>query len=79
MKTKIILSLVSLFGLLLVIAWMANWFEARVTPATIGIHNESASNLIKPELRIVPSIEPVPGTITAREATDVSSRILAQI
>lgn len=79
MKTKIILSLVSLFGLLLVIAWMANLFEARVTPATIGIHNEGASNLIKPELRIVPSIEPVPGTITAREATDVSSRILAQI
>ncbi|MCB1645163.1 MAG: efflux RND transporter periplasmic adaptor subunit [Pseudomonadales bacterium] len=76
---KYLLPGLALFMLGLVIAWMANLFNTRVEPGLTTVTPEALSQAVTVELERIPVIETIPGTITAKQATDISSRILARI
>ena len=79
MKTKFIIPAACILGLALAVAWMANIFNDRVPPGTV----ESAAQAVGDAVPVVTGeimiVEPVPGTIVAKQATDISSRILARV
>lgn len=74
------LPLAAIAGLLLVIAWMAGAFrdkvEPGVAPAGSGQPPAGAAAVMAEEVELT---EPVPATISARQATTISSRIIARI
>lgn len=77
--TKIVLPVLAIVALLLVVAWMAGAFKQKVqpgsTPAT-SIAREQAFTATLSEQAI---FEAVPASIEAKQATIMSSRILARI
>ena len=79
MNKKLASVILSSVGLLLVIAWMADLFEDRIEPGVIESSPASAEQGIPAQLQPVAVTESVPGTIVAREATDISSRMMARI
>ena len=84
MNKKIVIPALSVIALGFVIAWMANLFNDRTEPGVVqpdrslsdGSKREKAVAVI---LREVPIFEAVPGTVIAKQATVISSRILARI
>jgi len=84
MKTRMktwLLPLLAIVVLLLIIAWMAGVFRNRVEPGTLdspptGVTTEGAFEVVAQEVQ---AVEAVPATIGARQATTISSRILARI
>jgi RND family efflux transporter MFP subunit len=76
---KWLLPLFALVMLLLIIAWMAGSFRARIAPGLQTIESvpgEAPVAVIRKEVQIT---EPVPANIGARQATTISSRTLARI
>lgn len=71
--------LITVVGLLLVVAWMAGVFSSRVEPGLLERSNNKtvASYSVMPSSK--PNIESIPAGIKAREATLISSQILARI
>lgn len=76
---KIVLPLVAISVLLLMVAWMADAFKVRVEPGTSPIAEVRSDDLVKVVRHQKMLFEPVPATIEAKQATIVSSRILARI
>lgn len=72
--------LIAIAALLVVIAWMAGAFRDAIPP---GIADEPRrpppEGLLTVETTVAPLTETVPATISARQATTVSSRIIARI
>jgi RND family efflux transporter MFP subunit len=66
-------------GLLLVVAWMAGMFTSQVAPGLLDRTKDSALSIYKVELSTMPIVESIPAGIKAREATLLSSQILARI
>ncbi len=65
--------------LVLLVAWMAGLFRERLTP---GLEEQQAAGpepvyIVEPE--VVPVSEPVAGSVEAKQATIVSSRIMSRI
>ncbi len=79
MKNKLVTPVLSVLGLLVVIAWMANLFSDRVQPGLVPQPVAQEGEAVTVQTRMITPSEPVPGTIIARQATDISSRILARI
>jgi RND family efflux transporter MFP subunit len=79
MTKKILLPAISFIALGLVIAWMANLFNDRTEPGVSEQTDGYVGEATLVILQDVPIIEAVPGTIIAKQATDISSRILARI
>lgn len=76
---KLMLSLVALAGLLLVVAWMAGYFRPRIAPGLSLQQVADSGNSIPVVQDTVAVTESVPASIEAREATIISSRLLARI
>jgi membrane fusion protein (multidrug efflux system) len=78
---KSLLPLIAVLALLAVIAWMAGAFRDKVEPAVLAGGQDIAKpdNAFTVEETEVMTSEPVPATIGARQATTISSRIIARI
>jgi RND family efflux transporter MFP subunit len=76
---KFILPVLGLISLALAITWMANLFNDRIEPALVTPNHTTSYDAIVAHTEQVPLTEKVPGTVTAKQATDISSRILARI
>ena len=76
---KIIMPLVAISLLLLMVAWMAGAFKEKIEPGVsveAALQNTDTVAVIK---RNTPRFEPVPASIEAKQATVISSRMLARI
>ncbi|WP_299074330.1 efflux RND transporter periplasmic adaptor subunit [uncultured Paraglaciecola sp.] len=71
--------IIAMTGLLLVVAWMAGLFTHKVAPATLQHSASSNLNSFTVSYTTEPVFESIPASIKAREATLVSSQILARI
>ncbi len=78
---KWLLPIFAILALLLIIAWMAGAFRARVAPDVLPVRAGAAilNDAFTVERIEVAVTEPVPATIGARQATTISSRIIARI
>jgi RND family efflux transporter MFP subunit len=65
--------------LLLIVAWMAGSFRDKISPGLLTPETDVVAEAITVETVAVDVTEPVPATIGARQATTISSRILARI
>lgn len=78
---KILIPIIAIAILLLMVAWLAGEFNEKVTPA----FNNSQENQPAPQKSLTVSIteeaifEGVAASITAKQATEISSRLLARI
>ena len=72
--------LVAIAALLLIIAWMAGAFRDKVQPGTSdSAGGAPPAGSVTVSAEDVELTEPVPATISARQATTISSRIIARI
>jgi membrane fusion protein, multidrug efflux system len=71
----------AVLALLLMVAWMAGMFHAKVPPDVLPTANPTSAPVgaFTVELTEVAATEAVPATIGARQATTVSSRVMARI
>lgn len=78
---KWLLPLFALLALLLMIGWMAGMFHPKVEPGLVpgAAQSEIPAGAFTVEKVAVDATEPVPATIGARQATTISSRIIARI
>tara|TARA_R110000772_G_scaffold236733_1_gene348483 strand:- start:36771 stop:37832 length:1062 start_codon:yes stop_codon:yes gene_type:complete len=65
--------------LVLLVSWMAGVFDKRLAPGLAPPPAEPAQAAYLVELEEVPVAEPVPGSVEAKQATLISSRIMARI
>ncbi|MDP5063271.1 MAG: efflux RND transporter periplasmic adaptor subunit [Haliea sp.] len=64
--------------LVLLVAWMAGVFDQRLAPGLAPQPGEQAA-VYRVTVETVPVSEPVPGSVEAKQATLISSRIMARI
>ncbi len=76
---KYILPIAAIALLLLMVAWMAGFFTEKIIPGKNPTDKVDESNAITVALVNIQRFEPVPATIQAKQATIISSRILARI
>jgi RND family efflux transporter MFP subunit len=71
----------AVLALLLMVAWMAGAFHAKVSPGVlpVAVPTEVPPGAFTVELIEVPATEAVPATIGARQTTTISSRVIARI
>lgn len=69
----------TILGLLVVVAWMAGVFTSQVAPGLIEHLDDKALVSYKVQYITQPRLESIPAGIKAREATLLSSQILARI
>lgn len=82
MNTKFktwLVPLLAILLLMLLIAWMAGAFQQKIQPSVLATERFEADNLLIVQATETAVIEPVPATIGARQATTISSRIMARI
>lgn len=79
MIKRLLVPVISALGLLLIIGWMANIFNDRVVPGLEHPASNLEGDAMPVILKKIPIVEPVPGTIVAKQSTNISSRILARI
>lgn len=65
--------------LALMVLWMAGTFDTRIAPGTHVTETHERQPTIEVSLRQQDLFEPVPASIEAKQATVISSRIMAQI
>jgi RND family efflux transporter MFP subunit len=65
--------------LLVGVAWMAGMFNEKIPPGLASIADEQGQEMVLAERREVQLLEAVPGTLAAKQATLVSSRVMARI
>lgn len=76
---KWVIPLFTVAGLLLVVAWMAGVFTSQVAPGLLDRPKDNVLTSYTVNLISQPKVESIPAGIKAREATLVSSQILARI
>ena len=76
---KLIIPLSAIVLLLLIIAWMAGAFRAKIEPGLDTPEPAGSTDAVAVVREEVMTVETVPASVGAREATTVSSRTLARI
>ena len=71
--------LASIAVLMLMVGWMAGLFTDKITPGTTPILKVDSSQAIAVVKLDQPSFEPAPASIQAKQASVISSRILARV
>jgi len=74
-----LIPLLAILLLMLLIAWMAGAFQEKIQPGVLATEPYAADNMLIVQATETAVIEPVPATIGARQATTISSRIMARI
>lgn len=78
-QMKIIVPIITISGLLLMVAWMAGAFNSKLAPGNITAEYIGVKDVIAVERREQLIFEAVPASIEAKQSTIISSRILARI
>ena len=65
--------------LLVAVAWMAGMFTEKISPGLATAENTRGQQAVLAEQREIQLLEAVPGTLAAKQATLVSSRVMARI
>ena len=76
---KIALPVLALVALLLLVAWMSGAFTKKIPAGSDSAQLHESTGAIAVQRRMQPLYEFVPASIEARQATTISSRILARI
>ncbi len=76
---KLILPLLTVLGLLLVVAWMAGTFSDKIEPDLAPAGEGSSAAAVPVVAELSAYSEPVPASVEAKETTLISSRLLARI
>ena len=76
---KLLIPGLSLLLLGLIVAWMADLFNDRIEPGLAPAARISSNDAVPVGSMVIPMLEKVAGTISVKQATDISSRILARI
>ncbi|MCB1841908.1 MAG: efflux RND transporter periplasmic adaptor subunit [Halioglobus sp.] len=74
-----LLPVAAIAALLLMVAWMAGSFDTRVPPARAAPASAAPEDAVAVVERRLALFEAVPATVEAKEATMISSRLLARI
>jgi RND family efflux transporter MFP subunit len=78
-KGGLLLPISAIIILLLLVAVMAGYFKDKIEPGLAQQPAVDTSTAVAAEVSTVPFTEPVPASVEAREATIISSRLLARI
>lgn len=76
---KIATPIFTIFVLLLLVAWMAGAFREKIQPGVVNAEYVTSREVVAVTRRQQPVYESVPAGIEAKQATTISSRILARI
>ena len=76
---KIGIPLVAILLLLAMVAWMAGFFSDKIAPGMNSIAAPGDTDTVTARRAEVQVIEPVPASVEAKQATIISSRIMARI
>lgn len=76
---KLLLPLLAILVLLLMVAYMAGYFSERIEPGLAEAPGLQSSSAVPAVLEHMAVTEPVPASVEAKEATIISSRLLARI
>lgn len=76
---KLLLPLLAILVLLLMVAYMAGYFSERIEPGLAEAPGLQSSDAVPAVLERMAVTEPVPASVEAKEATIISSRLLARI
>ena len=76
---KIAVPIITIFVLVLLVAWMSGAFTEKVRPGSVSTQSESSTDTVAVTRQQRPIYESVPAGIEAKQATIISSRILARI
>ena len=76
---KITLPLVTLAGLLLSVAWLAGLFDVKVSPSIAEREVKKFNDIYTITPKIQKVFEPIAASVTAKQASIISSRLLARI
>ncbi|MBL4679527.1 MAG: efflux RND transporter periplasmic adaptor subunit [Pseudomonadales bacterium] len=79
MTRKSLIPIAAVFGLLIVVAWYAGAFKNKIMPGSESPEVNSSLELHQVNLTSFQDWESVPATIKAKQATVISSRLLAGI
>jgi len=77
--TRILAPIVAVAGLLVMVLWMAGYFDTKVAPGMANDNALPSVEWVRVVRRIEPVFETVPASIEAKQATTISARILARI
>ncbi|MCB1854701.1 MAG: efflux RND transporter periplasmic adaptor subunit [Pseudomonadales bacterium] len=77
--TRILMPVAALAVLALLIAYMAGYFSHRIEPGLTDLPRVDSADLVTVASVATPVTEAVPASVEAREATIISSRLLARI
>jgi len=78
-QMKIMVPIITITGLLLMIAWMAGAFNEKLAPGNITAEYTGEKDVFSVEKQEHLIFESVPASIEAKQSTIISSRILARI
>jgi len=76
---KWLIPFAAVLSLVIVIAWMAGSFSQKIEPGLEATSAQDLTGAITVDVEQVLKTEPVPASITARQTTVISSRVLARI
>lgn len=76
---KFAVPILALVGLLVCVAWLAGGFDEKVAPETINHQGKSVDDVYHVTSQTHQVYEPVSASVTAKQASIISSRILARI
>lgn len=77
--SRFALPLLAVVALLLMVAWMSGAFTEKMPPGTVSAQSYDGAGAIAVQQRVQQVYESVPASIEAKQATTISSRILARI
>lgn len=81
-KTSWLIPSLALIILLLMVAWLAGFFNEQVAPATLPIQAKSVidkENILTVQSKVTQNIEGVAASLVAKQSTTISSRMLARV
>lgn len=76
---KIVLSVLAIFVLFAMIAWMAGLFDEKIQPGTNAVGQKAVGEPVATVFEEVTIFEKVPASVEASQATLISSRLMARI
>ena len=76
---KIVFPLLAIIVLILMVAWMAGLFIEKIEPGVTSVESADAEGAVLVKAVPVTTIESVPASVEAAQATLISSRLLARI
>ena len=79
MMKKWLLPLIAISILLILVAWMAGYFRDKIEPGLSQPGAVNTGGAVEVVSVMAPLVEPVPASVEARDATVISSRLLARI